>query len=1324
LAPTVTTDAASDFSPTGAVLNATIADTGGSTPSVRGFQYGLTSSYGTTTTDAGSTLVGAGKRNWNAIAMSPDGSKMAATTGGNGINTDFIYASTDGGATWTALTAAGKRVWMAIDISSDGTKLIAVDHFDTFTSTDSGATWTQHRVLGSAHDFRAAAISPDGSVLAVADNDGQNWTGTVLGKIYTSTDGGTTWTQQTGAGTGYWSQLRFSPDGTRLIAGAGAYYAYVYNEQYNYLWTGSTSDGGASWAWTRQDGAGQHNWISAAFFSADGSRIATADRNTGSIYTSTDAGATWQTDNSLGARGWTAVAASPDGSTLAIASYDGYLYTGSSADGGVSWNWTLKSGTWNVPHWNAAALSSDGSKLVAAPIGADLRISPAALQPIPAGPFSAAISGLACTTTYHFRPYATNANGTSFGPDGTFTTSACPTNPQPLLTTPAATDLRQDMIDGIDMRIAGFSTSPSSFRSLWTTRGNGTDGWQYNATTLWSNQGAHALDFTGASPWNSTMGYAGAGTLISPRHLLFANHFTPAAGSAMAFVDHDNRVITRTLVNTRRIGSTDITIGVLDADVPNSIAHYPLLSYADIRRYVVDTRIPIIRFNSSDTVFIQDISNIADGSISTTASFGIRAPYTSSAMVGGDSGNPNFAVIGDRLILLGAHYTANSFPNTGNYIAEINAAMTTLGGGYQVTQLDLSHFVQYVPPAIPNQSMNVIEQVAAGTVVGTVRVNGVNGMSTLHSFQITAGDPNNAFSINSNTGAITVDKPALLDSQLVQSFTLTVSVQDSTSPPTLATGTVSVSVTYDPQIPHPPVAVHGVYAWTERTNSGVRGWSNIAASGQGSELVAVDADAGAVWTSPDSGATWAQQTALGAGGYWTADLSSDGNHLVAADYYSAIWTANTADGGVTWAWTQRSVPNHSWYAVAISANGARIVAIATDGAIFTSADGGATWTERTIPGKDGWSSVVSSADGTTLATISYNGDIATSTDAGATWADRTLAGYHNWASIAGSADGTKLAAVEYGGYIHTSDDAGLTWTPRTSAGSRNWYDIAVSADGSRLAAAAYGGYIHASTDSGATWAAQTGTGARPWTAIAFASNGGKLAAVAYGEYVWTGALTPSATTEDASSLFSTGAFLNGSLQEIGVSPVTRRGFQYGPTINYGTTTTENGSFDIGFFSASIGGISCGTTYHVRSYATNAAGTTYGADRTFSLPCPAILTYTAGVNGSIAGTSPQTVEIGQDGTAVTAIPNAGYRFVSWSDGSTANPRMDSSVSANVSVTASFEPVPPNDPNPPNGESPNADVPLPPWATGLLLLLFGSLLRRSSGSSGNRLFNRHV
>ena len=65
-----------------------------------------------------------------------------------------------------------------------------------------------------------------------------------------------------------------------------------------------------------------------------------------------------------------------------------------------------------------------------------------------------------------------------------------------------------------------------------------------------------------------------------------------------------------------------------------------------------------------------------------------------------------------------------------------------------------------------------------------------------------------------------------------------------------------------------------------------------------------------------------------------------------------------------------------------------------------------------------------------------------------------------------------------------------------------------------------------------------------------------------------------------------------------------------------------------------------------------------------------LTYSASANGSISGTTLQFVSEGSDGSAVTAVANSGYHFVDWSDASTANPRTDTGVTADVSVTANF------------------------------------------------------
>ena len=65
-----------------------------------------------------------------------------------------------------------------------------------------------------------------------------------------------------------------------------------------------------------------------------------------------------------------------------------------------------------------------------------------------------------------------------------------------------------------------------------------------------------------------------------------------------------------------------------------------------------------------------------------------------------------------------------------------------------------------------------------------------------------------------------------------------------------------------------------------------------------------------------------------------------------------------------------------------------------------------------------------------------------------------------------------------------------------------------------------------------------------------------------------------------------------------------------------------------------------------------------------------LTYTAGANGTLTGTTPQFVVPGASGTAVTAVASIGYHFASWSDGVLTAARTDTNVTASQSVTANF------------------------------------------------------
>ncbi len=100
----------------------------------------------------------------------------------------------------------------------------------------------------------------------------------------------------------------------------------------------------------------------------------------------------------------------------------------------------------------------------------------------------------------------------------------------------------------------------------------------------------------------------------------------------------------------------------------------------------------------------------------------------------------------------------------------------------------------------------------------------------------------------------------------------------------------------------------------------------------------------------------------------------------------------------------------------------------------------------------------------------------------------------------------------------------------------------------------------------------------------------------------------------------------------------------------------------GFTSFLLPALATGLHWNTNTLTTS--GTLTVAPTTFTL------TYNAGANGAISGTTPQTVNYGASGSAVTAVPNSGYVFTNWSDGMASNPRMDSNVTSNISVTANF------------------------------------------------------
>lgn len=225
------------------------------------------------------------------------------------------------------------------------------------------------------------------------------------------------------------------------------------------------------------------------------------------------------------------------------------------------------------------------------------------------------------------------------------------------------------------------------------------------------NGWAYDLDLTSISPWNSAGGNHLAGTLISPRHIVFATHYQIPVGAKIRFITKDNLVVERTLVNKISKPYTemylpDITVGVLDSDVPSSINFAKILpenwgQYIDNYKMNIyinpGNQIPCLALDQEEKALVKGVFNLGDGGRSHFEQIA-KDPYKnfSEDIIPGDSGNPAFMIIDNQLVLI----TIWTFGGggSGTFMTgqknSINEMMSQLGGGYQLTEINLSKFAK------------------------------------------------------------------------------------------------------------------------------------------------------------------------------------------------------------------------------------------------------------------------------------------------------------------------------------------------------------------------------------------------------------------------------------------------------------------------------------------------------------------------------------------------------------------------------------------------------------------------------------------------------
>ena len=273
--------------------------------------------------------------------------------------------------------------WASVTSSADGSRIAVGSGARGYSYDDGGIMYTGTLAVNKSdaggriswtyavtrHNFEALASSSDGLKIVAAMG---------YGGVHRSTDGGKSWIQ-TSAPVGnfnfcarfHWQAIASSSDGSRLVAATG--YNLEVCGSYGSLYT--SSDSGATWApvvsppWPSELAVYSKcaDFLSVTS-SSDGSKLAAVAGTDNplsprGIYTSANGGVTWVKTSAL-AIDWRDITSSSDGLKLAAVASSSGIYV--STNRGTSWILTTAP---KIFKWGAIASSSDGIRLVASTCG-------------------------------------------------------------------------------------------------------------------------------------------------------------------------------------------------------------------------------------------------------------------------------------------------------------------------------------------------------------------------------------------------------------------------------------------------------------------------------------------------------------------------------------------------------------------------------------------------------------------------------------------------------------------------------------------------------------------------------------------------------------------------------------------------------------------------------------------------------------------------------------------------------------------------------------------------------------------------------------------
>ena len=222
---------------------------------------------------------------------------------------------------------------------------------------------------------------------------------------------------------------------------------------------------------------------------------------------------------------------------------------------------------------------------------------------------------------------------------------------------------------------------------------------------------ASGIDFSCTSIWNDSLNYqyGDPATLLSPQHVLLAKHACSPIGRNYTFQDINGSRCVRTLVATRGIDRTDITIGLLDSELPSTFSPVKLLPVGYERYLGSGTFLPVLHMDQERKSLVQELPKMPSFSRRYYEIFCNRGHTPRrldfyEGLVGGDSGNPCFLLLGNERVLLYAvqgHQPGNYYASVGYHTmlfsSEIQEAMNVLSSArgcplFVLQSVDLSSY--------------------------------------------------------------------------------------------------------------------------------------------------------------------------------------------------------------------------------------------------------------------------------------------------------------------------------------------------------------------------------------------------------------------------------------------------------------------------------------------------------------------------------------------------------------------------------------------------------------------------------------------------------